>query len=122
MVSRAVTVSLLTRLAVPKHQEELPDVHFQEEVQDIMDLGEIANSLMELELDMRQEFNRLPEPPDPFVGQEFSRRLELLDLTMDPEDLGIMEVVDSMPGSTAILLDIAQVVLHIPTTTLKIKI
>ena len=49
MVSRAVAVSLLMRLASPKHQEELLDT--------IKCLEEFINFLEEL--DMRQEFNKL---------------------------------------------------------------
>ena len=146
MVSRAVTVSLLTRLAVPKHRVELLGIYIQEEAQCIKDL-EVENGhfLMEREVDMDREFNQqleLPgtsldmdrefkqqlELPGTSVDQEFSSRLELLHGTTDPEDLDITAVEDSTPDSMAMLLDIAQVVLlHIPTlliptTTLKIKI
>ena len=141
-MSRAVTVSLLTRLAVPKHRVELLGIYIQEEAQCIKDLEvEDVHFLTEREVDMDREFNQQLEPvdmdrefnqqlelPGTSVDQEFSSRLELLHGTTDPEDLDITAVEDSTPDSMVMLLDIAQVVrLHIPTlliptTTLKIKI
>ena len=113
---------------MPKHRVELLGIYIQEEAQCIKDL-EVENGhfLMEREVDMDREFNQQLEPPGISVDQEFSRWLELLHGTTDPEDLDITAVEDSTPDSMAILLDIAQVVLHIPTlliptTTLKIKI
>ena len=121
---------------MPKHRVELLGIYIQEEAQCIKDLEvEDVHFLTEREVDMDREFNQQLEPvdmdrefnqqlepPGISVDQEFSRWLELLLGTTDPEDLDITAVEDSTPDSMAILLDIAQVVLLIPTTTLKIKI
>ena len=98
---------------MPKHQEEfLEYIHFPEELDMCQEFNWPAESPEEL--DMRKEFNRPAESPEELdMRQEFNKLALHLELKRR---------VDSMVDSMASLLDIAQVVPILPTTTLKINI
>ena len=133
MVSRAVAVSLLKRLAAPKHQEELLEyIHSPEELDMRKEFNRPVESLEEL--DMRREFNRPVESLEELdMCREFNRLAELQDRLPYKEELAlhlelrrqvvlIMEWADSTADSTANLLDIPRVVPILPTITLNINI